>query len=272
MRSTKPSSESWNREAVQEGRFEVFFTDPLYLTYKNFLYNYLVRRFVIRRAVRKNNSGRILELGCGISPMLEPGTNVVQTDISWNALKYLTTQSKDKGAYRTLHCDGTRLPFLSQSFDLIVCSEVIEHIEEDQKLLDEIARILKKNGILLLTCPVHPRYYGFDDEFVGHFRRYEIAPLRERLSRLGMKEIQVLPLLGSLEKILMEKVTRLFAALKPGKKKNKQPNATLGRFFAVLALPFYILLNAFLALVIYGQAKISSLKKVVTVCFQCRKA
>lgn len=267
MQSTRPFSTLWNRGSVEEGRFEVFFTDPLYLAYKNFLYNFLVRRFAIRRELGQA-SGRILELGCGISPMLTPAKNRFQTDISWNALRFLTKHSK--GSYQAVHCDGTRLPFLSGSFDAVVCSEVIEHIEDDQKLLDEITRVIKKEGRLLLTCPVHARYYGFDDEFVGHFRRYEIAPFRERLSRLGMKDIKILPILGSLEKLIMENVTKLFAS-KANPTKKSGSNAWV-RMLGVVMLPFYILFNGLLAALIYLQAQFSSLGSVTTVCFKCRKA
>ena len=258
MQSTSPSS----------GQFEVFFTDPLYLTYKNFLYNFLVRRFVIRKELGKVNVGRILELGCGISPMLEPNARTVQTDISLNALKHLVSQSRERHVYRSVNCDGVRLPFLSESFDFIVCSEVIEHVQEDEKLLIEIIRILKKEGKLLLTCPVHRKYFGFDDQFVGHFRRYEIGPMQERLSRLGMREIHVIPLLGSLEKTIMDKVTRVFAATK----REKQTGfGTLARLCAFVALPLYIVLNGFLAALIYLQGRLSSLETVTTVCFQCQK-
>ena len=47
----------------------------------------------------------------------------------------------------------TSLPFPNETFDLIICSEVIEHIPEDAKAVSELGRVLKKGGTLLLSVP-----------------------------------------------------------------------------------------------------------------------
>jgi len=47
--------------------------------------------------------------------------------------------------------DATALPFKGESFDFVICVDVIEHILEDQKLLQEIERVLKTNGLLVLS-------------------------------------------------------------------------------------------------------------------------
>jgi ubiquinone/menaquinone biosynthesis C-methylase UbiE len=49
--------------------------------------------------------------------------------------------------------DLTRLNFVEESFDLVLCSDVLEHVEDDEKAFSELAHILKKGGILLLTTP-----------------------------------------------------------------------------------------------------------------------
>ena len=251
-------------------KFEVFFENPLYLLYKNHLYNFLVRRFVIRRQLKEKTFKKILELGCGISPLLKQRKGIIQTDFSWRALRHLNSQDRDGKAYRPVSCDATRLPFQDEVFDCVVCSEVLEHIEDDGQALGEIARVLRPGGELYLTCPMHQKYFGFDDEFVGHYRRYEITELQSRLFSHGLDEAQTTTVLGPLEKIIMERVVRLFAHRRKNND-SKRPVSFGFKLLAWLALPFYIAFNYLLATVVYFQAQSVSSEKAVTICFHCRK-
>ena len=260
MTNTKPSSAT----------FEAFFEDPLYLLYKNHLYNFLVRRFMIRRRLKGRRLKKILELGCGISPILETGEGVIQTDFSQQALRHLNGQIRNGREFRGINCDATKLPFTDETFDGVICSEVIEHIEEDEKALEEMARILRQGGELILTCPMHQSYFGFDDELVGHFRRYETGDLQSRLSRCGLREIKTSPVLGPFEKWIMERVTRIFASQKE-KEASGNSLSPVMRLVAWTALPFYIVFNYWLAILVYLQAQNVSLDKAVTVCFHYQK-
>lgn len=56
--------------------------------------------------------------------------------------------------------DGCRLPFQDGCFDYLVCSEVIEHIEDRARCLQEIARVLKPDGVLILSTPNWWSWYG----------------------------------------------------------------------------------------------------------------
>lgn len=249
--------------------FEAFFSDPIYLLYKNHLYNYLCRRFVVRRRLRHSPPGRILELGCGVSPMLKEGRGIIQSDVSWQALRYLKGRV-NASPIRLVACDATRFPFLGRSFDCVICSEMLEHVKEDGQVLREIAKSLKPGGELLLTCPVHAEYFGFDDEFVGHYRRYEIIALREQLEREGFSEIAVEPILGFLEKQIMERITRFFALSQRQANGPKQGGLLL-LVFAWIFFPLYLVANYTLAFAVYLQARTAPLKSVVTVLVRCRK-
>lgn len=250
--------------------FEAFFEDPVYLLYKNHLYNYLSRRFVIRQMVRGKSYGKILELGCGISPMLAASDCAIRTDVSWKALDFLKSTSRNGALVRAAACDAIRLPFSSGTLDCVICSEVLEHIRDDKAVLEEIARVIKPGGELLLTCPIHQKYFGFDDEFVGHFRRYEVPDLLDRLSKAGFEKFGLRHLLGPLEKQIMEKVTRLFALAKRGERAARP----LGIGFRILAwalFPVYLLVNYAVAICVMLQARLVSLEKAVTICIRCRK-
>jgi 2-polyprenyl-3-methyl-5-hydroxy-6-metoxy-1,4-benzoquinol methylase len=57
-------------------------------------------------------------------------------------------------------------------FDVITAHDVIEHIQFDKNAIKKISRLLKKNGILILTVPAHQYLFGDHDVKLGHFRRY----------------------------------------------------------------------------------------------------
>ncbi len=77
----------------------------------------------------------------------------------------------------------TALPFEDQSFDLVCAFDVIEHVEDDQRAFTEISRVLKEDGVLIFSVPLHARFWTAFDEFVGHVRRYEPAQLMAILQK-----------------------------------------------------------------------------------------
>ena len=256
-----------------ETRFKLFFNDSVYLLYKNHLYNYLVRRFFIRKALPPPvPTSFILELGCGISPMLEGSGHTIRTDVSWQALA-CSKECHEKGdRIPAVACDATKLPFGKGSIRQVICSEVLEHIEKDESVLEEINRILEPGGELLLTCPMREELFGFDDLFVGHCRRYDFEKLARLLSTKGFVGFKVHAVLGSLEKWVMERVTRFFSWLK---KESRQPKAkSSGEKMRVLAwvfFPIYVCLNYLLAFCVYLQASSLAPKQAVCLLIQCRK-
>lgn len=252
--------------------FDAFFSDPLYLLYKNCLYNYLVRRFVIRRHFQGGDFKEVLELGCGISPMLPLLNRAVRTDLAWQALAFLKSSLRKgtNAVSRGVACHAGKLPFRANSLDCVICSEVLEHIEKDGEVLKEMNRVLERGGSLFLTCPIQQRYFGFDDQYVGHFRRYEVKELVEELKKNGFGEFQIEPVLGRMEKWVMEKITRFFSLLK----REEGPSRPLGgaaQLLAWIVFPFYVVVNYGLACFVYVQARLSPPEKVMTAFIRCRK-
>lgn len=255
---------------LTRGRFEVFFEDPLYLLYKNHLYNYLARRWAIRHRLKRGPSGVVLELGCGISPMLSASKRTLRTDLSWKALAYLRKYSEKERQAPAVVCDAGHLPFRDGSLDCVVCSEVLEHIEKDGEVLAEISRALVPGGSLFLTCPVHSESFGLDDELVGHFRRYEIDSLKQQLSQAGFGAFEAWPILGPLEKMLMEKAAWLYLRFKNGKK-GRRPWGFVSRLLAQLVFLPYLVLNYLLAVCVSLEAQTVRMEKMATLGLHCRK-
>ncbi len=70
--------------------------------------------------------------------------------------------------------DIAHLPYRNHSFDFISALDVLEHIKEDKMVVSEINRIIKKDGIVIITVPHRKKYYTQQDKMIGHYRRYEI--------------------------------------------------------------------------------------------------
>lgn len=201
--------------------------------------------------------------------MLDESIRAIRTDLSWRALGYLRKCSAP-GPVREVACEGGRLPFTNESLNGIVCSEVLEHIQNDDEVLSEMSRVLDRGGKLLLTCPIHPEYFGFDDKFVGHYRRYRVPDLLESLTAYGFEKFDVRPVLGPLEKQLMIPVVWLFSKTR-GAGTSALPLGVGIRALAWIFYPVYVLLNRILAGIASWQVKRLPLQKAVTVCISCRK-
>lgn len=112
-----------------------------------------------------------LELGPGLRPRLPiAGTHFI--DMSPPAIEQLNA----RGGIAVPGEIGA-LPFGDREFDLVCAFDVIEHVENDRLVFREVSRVLKQDGVLVFSVPVHPhRWTEFDDWF-GHVRRYEPSEL-----------------------------------------------------------------------------------------------
>lgn len=113
-----------------------------------------LREFHLRRFMRNEPFGYLLDIGCGLGYLTEnlgDGFMRIGIDDDIFALK----DNIKRGLNNMLLADATNLPFQEGAFDVIICSEVLEHLSEgaDQNALFEMARILKQGGQLLITVP-----------------------------------------------------------------------------------------------------------------------
>ncbi len=66
-------------------------------------------------------------------------------------------------------CDAAAIPVGDSSFDVVVCTEVIEHVAEPQRLIQEFSRMLKPGGLLLLTAPLGSGIHQEPHHYYGGF-------------------------------------------------------------------------------------------------------
>ena len=119
-------------------------------------------------------------------------THAVGVDFSVHKLRF-TRHANPKVA----QADGMCLPFADKAFACVMCSEVIEHIpEEDGRLIDELTRVLEPGGTLVLATPDYGTWQWPMFEFLyglaapgayadEHVTRYSLATLTEALRNRG---------------------------------------------------------------------------------------
>jgi SAM-dependent methyltransferase len=125
-----------------------------------------------------------LEIGAGNCPRI-PVKGGYFLDTSEEAIRNLEMA----GGISVLG-DVIALPFENNFFDLVAAFEILEHIENDEKAFSEMARILKPSGFFIFSVPLRQDLFNELDSFAGHKRRYEIARLKELLSKNGFKVLK----------------------------------------------------------------------------------
>jgi SAM-dependent methyltransferase len=137
-----------------------------------------------------NIGDRVLDAGCGTGLLLSSfpiQNHLAGLDISSFALALAANRLKDRHAdLREGHLPDN-FPFTEQSQDLILLTDVLEHIEDDQKTLQILFQTLRPGGHLLLTVPAYKFLWSKHDEEHGHFRRYRKTPLKNLLLKSGFR-------------------------------------------------------------------------------------
>ncbi len=250
-----------------ETHFETFFQDPVYLDFKNHLYNYQRRRYEVRKALEgERETGILLEIGSGVSPISDGLEGVVLTDISAEAMKYLKLSGLAQNSFAM---SATELCFKDQSISTIVCSEVIEHIQDDTKALSEMSRVLKKGGSLILTVPLHSYFYLWDDSFVKHYRRYEIDSLLKQLSDQGFGSFRLSKVTAILDKATQMLLVLLFRLVNAFPRSKRE--TALRHHLLRLILPFYKVSNRIYSFLVKWEAKIMPLPFTTVLLISCKK-
>lgn len=151
---------------------------------------------------------RVLDAGCGSGRHVcesyrIQGIDVAGVDLNLNDLfkakGYLALMAQEQeGLWLLAQADLTRLPFAESSFDVVICSEVLEHIEDSRSAVSELVRVLKPGGGLIVTVP---RFWpericwaissSYHQEPGGHIRIFKKHELLELLEAAGVQCRQI---------------------------------------------------------------------------------
>lgn len=149
---------------------------------------------------------RILDIGCGsgrhtcaaarLKHVTATGLDINYEEVSEakNRLEYQEKIGLTAGYWNILVADINRLPFGDNFFDLVICSEVLEHISDQKGAVHEVVRVLKPGMNVVVSVP---RYWPeqicwrLSEEYrsaeSGHIRIYKKAELVKLLEQAGLK-------------------------------------------------------------------------------------
>jgi len=143
---------------------------------------------------------RILDVGCGsgrhtCAASRQPEVIAVGADLRWQEV----SEARDRLAFErqlgvqqgsrwaVVVADMRALPFKTADFDLVICSEVLEHVPEHEKAASELCRVLKKGGDLVVSVPrylpericwsLSRAYHTASDGHVRIYRKSELLSL-----------------------------------------------------------------------------------------------
>jgi SAM-dependent methyltransferase len=142
---------------------------------------------------------KVLEIGCGNGNVLRhlqrtcEGHVVVGMDAFEEGLRL----ARRRNCERLVRGDANHHPFTSL-FDLVGVFDVLEHVPEDERLLEQIHGILRPGGALLITVPARMSLWSYFDEASGHCRRYEFDELQGKLAKAGYEAEYVTPYMATL--------------------------------------------------------------------------
>ncbi|MBI4604079.1 MAG: class I SAM-dependent methyltransferase [Planctomycetes bacterium] len=146
-------------------------------------------------------SGRLLEVGCGIG-------NLTRVLLRSREVTLLHAIDIDPAYVRRVAADlpDPRLRLAAAAaeefcpeglqgeeggFDAIVSSNVLEHIEDHRRVLENFRRMLRRAGVALILVPAHPFLYSGLDRSLSHFRRYRRRDLRELAGAAGLEVLRL---------------------------------------------------------------------------------
>ncbi len=143
---------------------------------------FLARAEILQAMLKKHlsaNGGgslKILNVGAatgGTSEWLEAYGAVTSLEYDEDCVQFLREETSIEAIQGSL----TDLPFPDDAFDAVCCFDVLEHLEDDQKGMQELYRVASPGGLVFLTVPAFMSLWSEHDVVNHHYRRYSMKEL-----------------------------------------------------------------------------------------------
>jgi SAM-dependent methyltransferase len=145
-----------------------------------------IRLREVHSLMLKHGLSTIWEVGAGNGAVClglsALGHEVIAVEPLYGGAKYIA----EKGL-TSFGSTLNELKLPSNSIPSIGVFDVLEHIEQTGPMLHEFARVLRKDGLLLISVPAHEFLFSKHDSSIGHFRRYSKSKLRHSLDSAGFE-------------------------------------------------------------------------------------
>ena len=153
---------------------------------------FVARRKIIVRVLSQYLSGPtdILDAGCGTGRMLMELSRFGEVngfDESPEGVAY----ARGRGLARVEQASVTAIPFPDASFGVVTCLDVLEHTADDLAAVRELGRILRPEGIVLVTVPAFRFLWSSHDVALSHLRRYRAGEVRRLVETAGLEILKL---------------------------------------------------------------------------------
>lgn len=137
---------------------------------------------------------RVLDVGCGLRPY-----ETFFSHAKYTGIDVAESGRLAEGKKIDFEFDGVNIPFKDNSYDIVICTEVLEHAIQPEGLLKEITRVLDSEGRLFLTVPF---IWGLH-ELPFDFRRYTTVGIKSEIEKAGLEVTKIDKLVTGLEAMRM---------------------------------------------------------------------
>jgi SAM-dependent methyltransferase len=146
------------------------------------------RKYIIDLLKNTKKDSKILDIGCSSGILLKDleangfaPQNLFGIDISEKAI----ANCKLNHLANTFVMDAQNIT-INETFDIIIASDCLEHLQADEKALQNWESLLKPNGTMYVFVPAFSFLWSYHDTINHHFRRYTKAELRTKLEKQGL--------------------------------------------------------------------------------------
>jgi len=151
------------------------------------------RRRYIRQLLKDTpKDAKILDIGCSsgilLNELVEDGfkkDNLYGIDVSEKAI----ANCKSNGIKHAFVMDAQDIT-LNHNFDVIIASDCLEHLRDDEKALKNWYNLLEETGSLYVFVPAFMSLWSHHDEVNLHYRRYTLSQLKQKLQRTGFEVLK----------------------------------------------------------------------------------
>ena len=157
---------------------------------------------------------KILDIGCGVGTLdfylVKKGARVLGIDVAHNGICAAKQTARQLQLKHRLTFKVMKFPDQSpiDKFDVIVCSEVLEHLPDDKLAIIKMKKLLKTNGVIIASSPSKTSLLfrlgilNRHEKKSGHLRRYDRSTFKSLFSKAGFKVIEISSTQGILREFL----------------------------------------------------------------------